>query len=147
MEVILNQTVEKVGKIGAVVKVKEGFARNFLFPQKLASPATPGNLKRIEAQKAQKIALEEKVKSEAQQFAEKLSKASCTINVEVNDLEKMYGSVSESDIVAALKEEGYTIDKKSIVLENPITELGTFEVPIKLHPEVTTKVRLWVVKK
>ncbi len=147
MEVILSQNVEKVGKVGAVVKVKDGFARNFLFPQKLAFPATPGNLKRIESQKAQRLAQEEKIKAEAKEFAEKLSKVSCTINVEVNDLEKMYGSVSESDIAVALKEEGHAIDKKSIVLEKPVTELGTYEVFIHLHPEVTAKVRLWVVKK
>ncbi len=147
MDVILNQDVEKLGKIGSVVKVKDGFARNFLFPQKLAYPATPGNLKKIEIQKAKKAASEQKAKQAALELAEKLAKVSCTVTVEVNDLEKLYGSVTEPDIAKALELEGYSLDKKVILLEKPITELGIFEVGVKLHPEVTTKIRLWVAKK
>ncbi len=147
MEVILNQDVEKLGKVGTVVKVKEGFARNFLFPKNLAYPATQANLRRIEQQKAKLAAQYEATRKVAQELAEKLAKVSVTITVEVNDLEKMYGSVSEADIVKALESEGHTIDKKQILLENPITELGIFEVSIKLHPDVTTKIRLWVAKK
>lgn len=147
MEVILSQDVPKLGKLGDVVKVKEGYARNFLIPRKLACVATGGNLKRIEQfQKKRKIEQEQQ-KTEAQQLAEKLNNLSCTISVEVNDLEKLYGSVSELDIAKALETEGFPIDKKQIILEKPIEELGIFEVGIRLHPEVTAKIRLWVTKK
>ena len=147
MEVILSQDVQKLGKIGQVVKVKSGFARNYLFPQQLAYLATPGNLKRIEAEKTKRIELGQKVKQEAQTLAEKLSKVSCTVAVEVNDLDRLYGSISEADIAHALEQEGYTVDKKAIVLEKSIEELGIYEVGIRLHPEVIAKIRLWVTKK
>ena len=147
MEIILTKDVEKLGKLGDVVKVREGFARNFLFPKKLASLATPGNLKKIEVEKKKLAIQAEQTKSAAQELAEKLNKVSCTVTVEVNDLEKLYGSVSEAEIAKALEMEGHKIDKKAIVLENPINELGIFEVAIRLHPEVTAKIRLWVAKK
>lgn len=147
MEVILSHNVEKLGHLGEVVKVKDGYARNFLFPRKLAYVATPENLKKIEQQKKKRVAQYESEKQEALKEAEKLTKVSCTISVEVNDLEKLYGSVSDSDIVKALEMEGYKIDKKQITIENPIQELGIFEVGVKLHPEVIAKIRLWVTKK
>lgn len=147
MEVILSQDVPKLGKIGEVVKVKEGYARNFLLPRKLASVATAGNLKRIEKIQNKRKIEHEQQKGEALQLAEKLNKLSCTVSVEVNDLEKLYGAVSEPDIIKALDAEGFQIDKKQIIIENPIEELGIFEVGIKLHSEVTAKIRLWVTKK
>lgn len=147
MEVILSQDVPKLGKTGDVVKVKEGYARNFLLPRKLAAVATAGNLKRIgQLEKKRKVEHEHQ-KASAEQLAEKLNKLSCTVNVEVNDLEKLYGAVSEPDIVRALEAEGFDIDKRQIIIEKPIEELGIFEVGIKLHPEVTAKIRLWVTKK
>jgi len=147
MEVILCQDVEKLGKTGDVVKVKDGFARNFLFPTKKAYMATPTNLKRIEQEKQKRVAGEEKLKKDMEELAVKLSKISCSIAVEVNDLEKLYGSVTETDIAKALEAEGYTVSKKDIILEKPIEELGIFEVPIRLHHDVTAKIRLWVTKK
>lgn len=147
MEVILSQDVVKLGKVGNVVKVKDGFARNYLIPRKLALIATPENLKKIEAQKA-KIAREyEKTKKAAEELAERLNKVSCTVTVEVNDLDKLYGSVTDAEIAHALEVEGFTIDKKTIFLEKPIEELGIFEVGVKLHPDVTAKIRVWVAKK
>ena len=147
MEVILCQDVPKLGKVGKVVKVKDGFARNFLIARKLAYLATPANLKIIEQQKAKLIAEGERIRKEAEGLAEKLAKVSCTLVVEVNDLEKLYGSVTDSDIAQALKDEGFEIDKKMILLEKSIEDLGIYEVGIKLHPEVTAKIRLWVTKK
>lgn len=147
MEVILSQDVQKLGKVGEVVKVKSGYARNFLFPKKMAYVATPANLKRIEQVEKKRRLQYEREKVEAEKEAEKLSKISCTVNVEVNDLEKLYGAVSETEIVKALEMEGFKIDKKNIVTEKPIEELGIFEVGVKLHPEVTAKIRLWVTKK
>ena len=147
MDVILSQDVEKIGKMGEIVKVKEGFARNFLFPKALASAATPANLKAIERKKQKKAAQEEHIQKEAEALAEKLSKVSCTITVEVNDLDKLYGAISEVDVARALQEEGFMVDKKAILLDQAIEELGIFEVKVKLHPAVIAKFRLWVAKK
>lgn len=147
MEIILSQDVPKLGKTGDVVKVKEGYARNFLIPKKLAFLATPDNLKKIEQQKAKHAAVYAETKKEAAGLAERLNKVSCTVTVEVNDLEKLYGSVTEIEIARALEVEGFTVDKKSILMEKPIEELGIFDVGVKLHPEVTAKIRLWVAKK
>lgn len=147
MEIILCQEVMKLGKIGEVFKVKDGYARNFLIPQKMACVATPANLRKIEQQKAKQAALYKKEKEEAEESGKKFSKVSCTVTVEVNDLEKLYGSVTEADIAKALELEGVVVDKKAIVIEKPIEELGIFEIGINLHPEVTAKIRLWVAKK
>ncbi|HPB67577.1 MAG TPA: 50S ribosomal protein L9 [Candidatus Omnitrophota bacterium] len=147
MEVILCENVHKLGKVGDVVKVKDGYARNFLIPQKKAYLATPGNLKRIEKQRAKEAAENERALKEAQDLAEKLSKVSCTVTVEVNDLDKLYGSVTEVDVVRALEVEGFTIDKKTVMIDSPIEDLGIFEVGVKLHPQVIAKIRVWVAKK
>lgn len=147
MEVILSQDVDALGELGQVVKVKDGYARNFLIPRKLAYAATASNLKRIEQQEKNRKIQYEKDKKEAEELAGKLSKVSCTVSVEVNDLDKLYGAILEIDIAKALEVEGFTVDKKTIVIENPIEELGIFEIGVHLHSEVTAKIRLWVTKK
>jgi large subunit ribosomal protein L9 len=147
MEVILCQNVHKLGQVGDVVKVKDGYARNFLIPQKKAYVATPGNLKRIEKQRAKEVAENERALREAQDMAEKLGKVSCTVTVEVNDLDKLYGSVTEVDIVRALEVEGFNIDKKTVLIDRPLEDLGIFEVGVKLHSQVIAKIRVWVAKK
>ena len=147
MEVIICQEDPNLGKVGEVVKVKDGYARNYLFPRNIAMAATKENLKKIEAQKAKVSALNEQKRKEALLVAEKLAKVSCTVTVEVNDQEKLYGAVSESDILRALEQEGIACERKDLVLEKPVDELGIFEVGIKLHPDVIGKFRLWVTKK
>lgn len=147
MEVILNQDVDKVGKSGQVLKVKDGFARNFLIPNKLAVLATAGNLKRLEQQKQVKAVQTEKLKEASIKLKEKLASLSLTISVLTQEDEKLYGSVSEQDLADALKEEGIVLEKSLIDLSEPIKALGIYEVPIKLHPEVSAKVKVWVVKK
>ncbi len=147
MEVILSKYIQTLGKLGDVVKFKDGYSRNFLLPRELAYVATPSNMKRIEKQEKKNKAQDEQAKKDAEVFAEKLSKTSCTLSVEVNDLDKLYGAVAEADIAKALEIEGFTIDKKDIVIEKPIEELGIFEIGINLHSEVTAKIRLWVTKK
>ena len=147
MDIILMENVEKLGQVGDVVKVKNGYARNYLLPRQLGIPATTGNIKRIEKEKAKRLAIYEAQQKEAQQKAEILSKVSLTIAVEVNDQEKLYGAVSESEILEALEAEGQKIDKKSLVLEKPVDDLGIFEIGVKLHPQVIAKIRLWVTKK
>ena len=147
MEVILSQRVPSLGNVGDVVRVKSGYARNYLLPKKLACLATPANMKRMELQKAKQAELYASEKTAAEDLARRLEKLSCTVTVEVNDLEKMYGSVTEADIVKALADEGIDIDKKAVLLEAPIEALGIYEVNIKLHPEVMARVRVWVAKK
>ena len=147
MDVILSKDIEKVGKTGDVVQVKDGFGRNFLIPNKFAYLATPANLKKIEQEKIKRLIQEEAKKKEAEELAQKLAKLSLTISVEVNDLEKLYGSITELDVAKALSAEGYDIDKKAIILEKPIEALGIYEVGIKLHTQVSAKIRLWITKK
>ena len=147
MNIILMENVEKLGQVGDVVKVKDGYARNYLFPRQLGMPATAGNVKRIEKEKTKRLVIWEAEKKEAEKQAEILSKVSLTIAVEVNDQEKLYGAISETDILEALNAEGQKIDKKSLVLEKPVDDLGIFEIGVKLHPQVIAKIRLWVTKK
>ncbi len=147
MNIILMENVEKLGQVGDVVKVKDGYARNYLLPRQLGMPATAGNVKRIEKEKAKRLAQYETEKKEAEAKAEQLNKVSLTVSVEVNDQEKLYGAISESDIIEAMHKEGLEVDKKYLVLEKPIDDLGIFEVGVKLHPQVIAKIRLWVTKK
>lgn len=147
MEVILIQDVDRLGKSGSVVKVKDGFARNFLIPNKLAIPLTAENLNKLEQEKQKKNLLSEKVKKTAQEQAKRLSGFSLTMPVLTLEDDRLYGSITAQDIVAGLKDEGLEVDKNSVVLTEPIKSLGIYEVALKLHPEVTTAVKVWVVKK
>lgn len=147
MEVILSKDVKSLGQTGDVVKVKDGYARNYLFPRQMAHPATKGNLLRIEHQKKARQQQYEQAKKEALIAAEKFAKLSCTLNVEANENDKLYGAVTDAEIVAAIEAEGQAVDRKQIVIEKPIEEVGIYEIGIKLHSEVTAKVRLWVTKK
>ena len=147
MDIILTENVLNLGKVGDIKKVKNGYARNYLIPRSLAIAATKPNINRIEKEKSKKLALYEEQKKESQAKADELSKVSITIAVEVNDQEKLYGAVTETEVLKALEAEGQKIDKKSLVIEKSIEDLGIFEVGVKLHPEVIAKIRLWVTKK
>jgi large subunit ribosomal protein L9 len=147
MEVILSKDVERIGRLGQVVNVKDGFARNFLFPHRLAVPATTANVNKIEQEKVSKAKKMEQTKKESLGLAEKLAACSLTIAVLVQEDEKLFGSVTTQDIQRALKDEGFEIEKHLIMLDEPIKQLGIFEVPVALHPEVTAQVKIWVVKK
>jgi large subunit ribosomal protein L9 len=147
MEVILREDVDRLGKAGSVVKVKDGFALNFLIPNGLAVPVTAGNLRKLEQEKQKKAVQLEKAKQEAEALKEKLAALSLTIPVLVHEDEKLYGSIGPEDLAAALKEEGYDIQKDIIELDEPIKSLGIYEVPVKLHPEIAAKIKVWVVKK
>jgi large subunit ribosomal protein L9 len=147
MEVILNQDVDKVGKAGSVVKVKDGFARNFLIPNKLALPLNAVNLKKLESEKQKKISQAEKLMKEAQDLKERLSGISITIPALTQEEDKLYGSVTTQDIAKALEDDGFDIDKNVILLDEPIKSLGIYEIPVKLHEEVSAKIKVWIVKK
>lgn len=147
MEVILKKDVDKIGKAGVVVNVKEGFARNFLFPHDLAQPVTEAILKKVEQEKSARSALAQKIKEESIQLRERLSKLSLTIKALTQGEDKLYGSIHAQDIALVLKEEGFDIDKNLIDLPEAIKALGVYEVPVKLHAEVTAKIKLLIVKK
>jgi len=147
MEVILKQEVHKLGKAGAVVKVKDGFARNFLIPNNLAVPLTAANLKKLEQEKQRKASQLDKIRKGSEEIKESLEGLSLTLPVLAQEEDKIYGSITAQEISHALKEEGFQIDKNLIILDEPIKSLGIFEIPIRLHPEVSTKIKLWVVKK
>ncbi|MDD5130562.1 MAG: 50S ribosomal protein L9 [Candidatus Omnitrophica bacterium] len=147
MEVILNKDVAKIGRAGAVVQVKEGFARNFLFPHNLAKPATAASLKKLEQEQQIKSEQSAKIKEESELIKQRLDKLSLTISALTQGEEKLYGSINAHEIAQALQEEGFTVNKSSIELIEPIKSLGIYEIPVKLHPDVIAKVKLWVVKK
>jgi len=147
VEVILNKDVEKIGRAGAVIQVKEGFARNFLFPHNLAKPATAGSLKKLEQEKQARSVQSAKAKEGLLAVKDRLAGFSLTISALAQDEEKLYGSISAHDISEALKEEGFSIAKNIIDLAEPIKSLGIYEIQLKLHPEITAKLKLWVVKK
>lgn len=147
MEVILNQDVDKLGKAGTVIEVKDGFARNFLIPNGLALPLTSANLKKLEQEKQRKVSRLEKIRKDAEGLKERLNGLSLTIPALTHEEEELYAGITAQDIARALKEEGFDIDKHCIILEEPIKSLGIYEVPIKLHPEVLANIKIWVVKK
>ena len=147
MKVILIEDVEKLGAMGNIIEVNGGYARNFLFPRKLAKPATDSTLKIVEEVKKRKLAKLVKEKRSAEELKEKLSMVSCTIPVEAGEDDKLFGSVTAQDIAHAFELEGFSIEKKQIVLEEPIKSLGVYHVSVKLHPEVVGAVKVWVVKK
>jgi len=147
MEVILNKDVDRIGKAGQVVKVKDGFARNFLIPNGLAVPLNAVNLKKLEEEKHQKNQQLEKAKQEAMELSDKLARLSLTIPVLTHEEDKLYANITSQDLATALGEEGFNIDKNLIALDAPIKALGIYEVPVKLHPEIPAKVKVWIVKK
>lgn len=147
MKVILIKNVPTLGATGEEVEVKDGYARNYLLPRNLAIQATKGAVRVIEQKKQQKEREEKKLKQEASVMADKIKSLSCTIAVGVGEDDKLYGSVTTEMIADALKGEGVEIDKKKIVLDEPIKALGVYTVEIKLHSEVKAQARIWVVKK
>lgn len=147
MKVILTEDVKDIGSIGDILDVKDGFARNFLFPKNLAKEAVDANLKIVESLKKKKLAAQVKEKKEAEEMKEKVSAFSCTIAVEAGDDDKLFGSVTAQDVSKAFELEGLMIDKRKIILEEPIKKLGVYNISVKFHPEVTAEVKVWVVKK
>jgi len=147
MKVILLETVDRLGKVGEIITVKEGYARNYLIPKSKAKPATPGNMKILEVLKKKEEAEASKMLAQARSLAEKITNLSLTISAPAGEEEKLFGSVSSEMISSALAEEGIDIDKKDIVLDEPIKKLGVYQVQIKIHPEVKATLRVWVVKK
>ena len=147
MKVILKQKVEKLGDAWDALNVKDGYARNFLFPRGLALEATKANFKIKEDFKTSKLASQGKEKLQAEVLAKKLEQASFTLSMEATAEDKLYGSVDAEELAKFLKSEGYIIEEKNILLDPPIKSLGVYSIDLKLHPEVTAKIKVWVVKK
>jgi len=146
MKVILRENLSNLGEIGDVVEVKDGYARNFLIPRKLAFEASTKNLKELEAQKQQLERKIQKEKLQSDKIREELEKVSLTIQMKVGEDGKLFGSVTTQMVADALKEKGFEIDRKTITIPEPIKALGIYTVEIKLHKEVEAKVKVWTVR-
>lgn len=146
IEVLLTANVEGLGAEGDVVNVAEGYARNYLLPKNLAAPVTEATKRKIAKIRRERDERREADMAAARALAARLEKASVTINVKAGENDQMYGSVSNADIAASLKQQGIEIDRHLIVLDAPLKELGVFNVKVKVHPEVEGTVRVWIVK-
>lgn len=145
IEVILREDIKTLGKAGALVRVKPGYARNFLLPQGLAYEATPGNKKRIEGEQKARQARLAADRAEAQSFAATLGGVKIAITAKAGEEGKLFGSVTAQDIADQLAAQGHQVDKRRIELEQPIRQLGHHTVAIRLHPEVSAEVHVDVV--
>ena len=146
MEVILREDVEKLGTRGQLVKVAPGFARNFLLPKRLAMPATEANKKIIEQERQAHLRRETKLAADAADLGTMMAGVVLTISQKAGESDQLFGSVTSKDIAEALEKQGYTIERRKIVLDEPIKTLGEFKVPLRLHKEVTAEITVNVVK-
>lgn len=146
MELILKSKVEGLGDPGDIVKVKAGYARNFLIPKDLAVPATGRQKKILAEENRLRDVRDNKVKRTIQAMAEKMKDLSCTIVVQAGDEDKLYGSVTGHDIAEAIVKLGFDVDHKQVKLEDPIKILGVYTVSVQLHSEIEVPVKVWVVK-
>jgi large subunit ribosomal protein L9 len=144
MEVILREDVPSLGKAGQIVKVKPGYARNFLFPRNLAYEATEGNKKRIAAEQAAHAAKRNAERGEAEALAGQLGALTVLVKAKSGDEGKLFGSIGSNDIAAALEKMGHAVDKRRIDLEHPIKNVGEYTVPLKLHADVVARLRVMV---
>ncbi len=147
MKVILKDDVKNVGNMGDIVKVADGYARNYLVPRGLAVEASTKNVKSVEHEKRIIQEKSKKIKNSAQDFSDRLSKVTLVMKANAGEEGKLFGSVTTMDIAEALKNEGFDIDKKKISLDEPIKTLGDHTVNVKIHPEITTNVTVQVVQK
>lgn len=144
-QLILTSSVPALGSEGDQVSVNDGYARNFLIPKKLAVIASVGALRRIESLKMLRAERERKELEEAQELASKISKLNSTVELQTGEGGKVFGSVTSADIASAMASRGFVVDKKAVLLDEPIKKLGTFEIPIKLHAQVNASFKLTVV--
>jgi large subunit ribosomal protein L9 len=146
MEVILREHVENLGRRGDIVKVAEGYARNFLLPRKLALAVTDSNKRQIERERKVAEMRETEEKTQAEAFASRLANIVVAIARRVGEHDTLYGSVTSADIAHALEKQGFDLDKRKIQLAEPLKQLGEFFVPVKIHRDVTAQVKVTVMK-
>ena len=145
MQIILTTDIPSLGDAGDLVEVKPGYGANYLIPQGLALPATSSNKNQIEHQRRAISARIARDRKDAESISEKLSQVSVTITSLVGDDDKLFGSVSTKDVSEALRDQGFDVDRRKIVLETPIKALGVYDVPVKVHRDVIAQIKLWVV--
>ncbi len=146
MQIILQEDVEKLGHRGQVVEVAEGYARNYLLPRKLAMPVTAGNLKQVEQVKRSLAKRETTEREGAQRQAELLAAVTVALKRKAGENDQMFGSVTSAEIADALAAQGFQLDKRKIQLDQPIKTLGEYEVPVRLHREVSAKIKVIVAR-
>jgi large subunit ribosomal protein L9 len=145
MKVILRQDVENLGSIGETLTVKDGYGRNYLIPRGLAYYATPGALKVLEGEKKQYAAKMQKLKAGAEETAAKLAELQISVAMKVGEEGRLFGTVTPQMIGQELEMRGFNIDRRAITVDEPIKTLGVFDVNVKLHPEVTAPLKVWVI--
>jgi large subunit ribosomal protein L9 len=146
MEVILREDIERLGNRGQVVKVADGYARNFLLPKRLAVAATDANRKIVEQERQAHLRREAKQKSEAEDLSKLLTGVTVTIAQKAGENDQLFGSVTSKDVADALAQKNFTIDRRKVLMDEPIKQLGEFKVPVRLHRDVTAEVTVHVVK-
>lgn len=146
MKVILLKDIEALGSAGEIVEVKNGYGRNFLIPRNEALVASAANMAQFESRRKQQETLAERDRRAAEALAKKLEAESITAQVKVGEEDRLFGSVTAQNIAELLDEKGYEIDRRAVHLEDPIRELGVYNIEVRLHPEVAAAVKLWVVK-
>jgi large subunit ribosomal protein L9 len=146
MEVILREDIERLGNRGQVVKVANGYARNFLLPKRLAVAATDANRKIVEQERQAHLRREAKQKGEAEDLSKLMSGVVVTIAQKAGENDQLFGSVTSKDVADALAAKNFTIDRRKVLLDEPIKQLGEFKVPVRLHKDVTAEVTVQVVK-
>jgi len=145
-EMCLLADIEGLGSQGDVVRVKEGYARNFLLPKGLGAPVTEATRRKLAKLQEQRAAELAQKLEESRQIADRIQKASCTIPVKTGQDDKLFGAVTAQQIADTLKAQDIVIDRHQIVLDEPIRELGVIPVPVKLHPKLTVTLKVWIVK-
>jgi len=146
MKVVLRENKDGIGQAGDIITVANGFARNFLFPRGLAMEATSKNINVVTEERKQQVKQVELEKKKLEKMAHTLKEVSITIPVKVGEDGKFFGSITTTDIALALEEEGIKLDRKKIVLAEPIKTIGIHHIPVKLHPTLSAEIKLWVVK-
>lgn len=144
MKVILRENMDKLGSAGKIVKVSNGYARNYLIPRGVAAIATEDNVRQLQHEKHQIFLSQEKTKREAIKLAAELGALSITINRQVGEEERIFGSVTTRDISEELRREGYKLGRRQFILDEVIKKLGVYECKIQLHPEVQAVIKIWV---
>lgn len=146
VEVLLMNAVPGLGIEGDVVRVADGYARNYLFPNGLAAEVTAGKKRQIEKKRIERLELMRKEKAAAEELAKKFENISCTIAVKTSEGGKMFGSVTAAQIIEKLAEQGFSLERNQLKLDAPLHELGVFDVTVTLHPEVKTALKVWIVE-
>jgi len=146
MRVILKSEVAKLGDAGDIVKVADGYGRNFLIPRGLAIPALEGSVRELEHQQRMAEAIRRKKLGAAQELAKQLEGTAVSIRRETGDDDKLFGSVTNRDIAQALADEGVELDRRAIQVDEPIRSIGLFNIPVRLHRDVTAQVRVYVIR-